>query len=49
MANCFECKNTYVEGIWNELCCRKGYQINTDNEGCISGEYFECEDFVEED
>lgn len=49
MANCFECKNAYVEDIWSEWCCRKGHHINTDDEGCISGEYFECEDFVEED
>ena len=49
MANCLICKNTYVEDIWSEWCCRKEHQINTDDEGCISCEYFECEDFVEED
>lgn len=45
MANCFKCKNVYIEDIWNEWCCRKGYRINTDDDGCISDKYFECKDF----
>lgn len=45
MGNCFECKNSYIEDIWGEWCCRMGNRVHTDFDGCISDEDFECDDF----
>lgn len=43
MPDCLDCKNFYIEGISNEWCCGKGYQINTDDRSCINCKCFECE------
>lgn len=34
MTDRLDCKNFYIEGISNEWCCGKGYQINTDDRSC---------------
>ncbi len=45
MANCLDCRHACVEDIFQELYCKKGHHINIDDDGCISGDEIECEDF----
>lgn len=42
MANCFNCKHTYVEDIWMEWYCHKS-RLKRDDEGFPSDEEFDCE------
>ena len=48
MANCLDCKHSYIEDIWYELMCKKGEYIRLDEEGFISEEEIECKYFEEE-
>ena len=48
MANCFNCKNAYVEDIWGEWMCKKGEYVHLDEDGCISEEEIECKYFEED-
>lgn len=48
MANCLDCRHSYVEDIFQELCCNKDHLINIDDDGCIGGDEIECEDFEED-
>ena len=48
MANCLNCKYSYVEDIWGEPACEKGKYIRLDEDGYISDEEFECKWFEED-
>ena len=48
MTNCLDCRHSCVEDIFQEWYCKKGHHINIDDDGCISVDEIECEDFEED-
>lgn len=49
MANCLDCRRACVEDIFQEWYCKKGHHINIDDDGYISGDEIECDDFEEDE
>lgn len=48
VANCLDCRHACVEDIFQEWYCWQGHHINIDDDGYISGDEIECEDFEED-
>lgn len=45
MVNCLDCEFSYLNS-WNKWRCALSHTINVDEEGFITDEEIECEDFV---